>query len=654
MARLLSLHHHIASVPCWRVFWSSYLGRGGLEMLTRANHNVVDSKLFLQPSSSSCQLVASGSMKLRTWKSHQLFSSQSWASASSRDDALDIQRRTNSTMGDSPKDSAPTLPPASVVLSRPLMTANNALCFEQRMGCNNVRGKKMSFSEYASCEFPPLAELLHGRFQAGWRRYALAFQSYESMPHENRDKLISSARIYLRRALQEGADLTSIKAGETMALASSHGGPTVVPPLSSLSSMANPVFRGGSIALAILPLARGKGEENSLVQQNVPPDPASLSEAAVVSTSKATAGDEEHLAGVETRNGKEDNVLPGVVMSTSKGRRKEEEEEAALSTSSSLSSSSKLAKVRKARADAVAEGRRRMGKVEVVSEEDVAKEGVAEGEVQEGVTGENDLVQGSEAWLALRRWRLTASSFGNAVGMWTGGREALWEEKVGLREPMASNEAMSWGMNSEAKAIQRYCEITEHEVEKMAFCVYREGEDEHSWLGASPDGLVAADALSLNKGRGLLEVKCPFNKGRPLAATPYPRVPHYYIPQAQGLMEILDRDWLDFYVWTVKGSVVFRVERDPAYWAMLHSAMAEFWWQNVVPARLALLNNKGKEEVALYRPRDSELTAKIVETSKRLAEGCRTTWIEKKGRAYKTAIPLKPSIVPPVLFSQSE
>lgn len=46
-----------------------------------------------------------------------------------------------------------------------------------------------------------------------------------------------------------------------------------------------------------------------------------------------------------------------------------------------------------------------------------------------------------------------------------------------------------------------------------------------------------------------------------------------------GLLEIFDREWADFYVWTVNGSVVFRVERDPAYWALLFPVLSHFWWQ---------------------------------------------------------------------------
>ena len=100
--------------------------------------------------------------------------------------------------------------------------------------------------------------------------------------------------------------------------------------------------------------------------------------------------------------------------------------------------------------------------------------------------------------------------------------------------------------------------------------MYREADDRFSWLGASPDGLLPSDGLHLHPNGGVLEIKCPYGAtGDPRQARPYGKVPWYYVPQVQGLMEVLDRDWLDFFVWTVEGSEVHRVQRDRAYWNVL-------------------------------------------------------------------------------------
>ncbi|KAL0462732.1 UNVERIFIED_CONTAM: hypothetical protein Slati_0160800 [Sesamum latifolium] len=50
-------------------------------------------------------------------------------------------------------------------------------------------------------------------------------------------------------------------------------------------------------------------------------------------------------------------------------------------------------------------------------------------------------------------------------------------------------------------------------------------------------------------------------------------------------MEILDRDWMDMYVWTVNGSSLFRLHRDVEYWNILKTALSDFWWKHVQPAK---------------------------------------------------------------------
>lgn len=96
----------------------------------------------------------------------------------------------------------------------------------------------------------------------------------------------------------------------------------------------------------------------------------------------------------------------------------------------------------------------------------------------------------------------------------------------------------------------------------------------HGWLGASPDGLI--ESLSLNPpasagaagsgggsspdgdagwqsvrpvrgagplmgpGRGILEIKCPYNRGQPELAVPPPHAIWYYMPQVMIEALLLD------------------------------------------------------------------------------------------------------------------
>lgn len=233
----------------------------------------------------------------------------------------------------------------------------------------------------------------------------------------------------------------------------------------------------------------------------------------------------------------------------------------------------------------------------------------------------NDLLQRSEEWFALRKDRLTTSTFSTALGFWKGKRRSeLWHEKVFASEAQvieASKRcAMDWGVTNEAAAIERYKSITGRDVSSLGFAVH--AEDRYYWLGASPDGLLDCFA-----GGGILEVKCPYNKGKPETALPWSTMPFYYMPQVQGQMEIMDREWVDLYCWTINGSTIFRVIRDREYWELMHGILKEFWWENVIPAKEALSMGK-EEEAKSYIPASTHrLTGLTIAKSLKLATGAR-------------------------------
>lgn len=109
---------------------------------------------------------------------------------------------------------------------------------------------------------------------------------------------------------------------------------------------------------------------------------------------------------------------------------------------------------------------------------------------------------------------------------------------------MTGNMATAWGTRSEPLARKQYMAITGHAIEHCTFKAM--GSDRaHDWIGGSPDGLIHMQqpehidspqgsfvhGLSLATGDGVLEIKCPFNRGKPNDARPPLKAPYYYVPQ---------------------------------------------------------------------------------------------------------------------------
>ncbi|KAI4298194.1 hypothetical protein L6164_031782 [Bauhinia variegata] len=241
----------------------------------------------------------------------------------------------------------------------------------------------------------------------------------------------------------------------------------------------------------------------------------------------------------------------------------------------------------------------------------------------------SDTPQRSDEWFALRRDKLTTSTFSTALGFWKGKRRfALWHEKVFETEEQmldsSKKRAVEWGVLNEVAAIDRYKKITGHEVSSFGFAVH--SEERFHWLGASPDGL-----LGCFPGGGVLEVKCPYNKGKPETGLPWSTMPFYYMPQVQGQMEIMDRDWVDLYCWTPNGSTIFRVVRDLGYWELIHGILREFWWENVIPGREYVWVGREKEAVS-YKPGSRhKLTGLVIAKSRKLASEAKLLCRERAG-----------------------
>ncbi|XP_024991052.1 uncharacterized protein LOC112525246 [Cynara cardunculus var. scolymus] len=238
-------------------------------------------------------------------------------------------------------------------------------------------------------------------------------------------------------------------------------------------------------------------------------------------------------------------------------------------------------------------------------------------------------------WQEQRKYKLTASTFAQAIGFWPGRRVQLWLEKIGAVEPFTGNLATCWNNIKEEEALERYKLITGNSVILPEFQVSGKLNPADNWFAASPDGVVDKIIYGLPY-RGVLEIKCPFYKGDMRKGYPWSQVPYNFIPQAQGLMEILDRDWMDFYVWTPKGSSLIRIDRDVEYWKVLKIALSDFWWDHVQPAREIYSNYVVRDPLielkSLCPAPKHELCSYIIKESKRVVGNSRLLMREINGK----------------------
>lgn len=140
-----------------------------------------------------------------------------------------------------------------------------------------------------------------------------------------------------------------------------------------------------------------------------------------------------------------------------------------------------------------------------------------------------------------------------------GSRQQLWREKTSRAAKWVNEAAVAWGTTLEPVA-KLYHEAEQGVIVVPSGFVVHPDID---WLGGSPDGLI--------DGRGMSEYKCPYSQ------KVWDEPPEYYIPQVQGLLEILDRDWCHFVCWTPKEVATWKIERSQEYWDWMLPKLCEFW-----------------------------------------------------------------------------
>ncbi|CAG9823924.1 unnamed protein product [Phaedon cochleariae] len=200
----------------------------------------------------------------------------------------------------------------------------------------------------------------------------------------------------------------------------------------------------------------------------------------------------------------------------------------------------------------------------------------------------------SPKWFEERRMRVTASNFGSIC------KARSVESKLNIVQDLLSQDVFSnagtrHGVDNEPNAIQEYLKIhNKFTYQRCDLLIH----NEYYFLGASPDGLLDLD--------GVLEVKCPHsirNENPNNAKLPYLDIDgklkissdHQYF-QIQGILEITNRPWCDFVMYTFEGINVERVHRNMRFFKPMIKRLQEFYYFFYLP------NLLGVAEYMRWRP----------------------------------------------------
>jgi hypothetical protein len=170
--------------------------------------------------------------------------------------------------------------------------------------------------------------------------------------------------------------------------------------------------------------------------------------------------------------------------------------------------------------------------------------------------------QRSEEWLELRENMITASDVASAIGENHYESPDEFVRKKVLRTKWAGNAATAHGTELEPFVRDLYDKTYGRRSHEIGLVQHKD----YPWLGGSADG-ITEDGL-------LIEIKCP------LTRKIEKKVPKYYVPQIQLLLEITDLEECDFIQYRPGDPpefVVVRVLRDREWFARYLPAMKACW-----------------------------------------------------------------------------
>lgn len=204
-------------------------------------------------------------------------------------------------------------------------------------------------------------------------------------------------------------------------------------------------------------------------------------------------------------------------------------------------------------------------------------------ELQENTKGQSK----SALWQNERRKRLTASLFGQVFKAKS--YNALENIASRIKENKnISTSATNHGLKHELSALKLYSEKTNTTYFRSGLVIH----EKYPFLGASPDALVGYD--------GVVEIKCPYNirhckienvKLDFLDGNMKLKRTHNYYFQIQGILEVTNRRWCDFVIYTYKDISIERIERDESTFVNMLPSLRDFYYFHLLP-KLVRPNNQ--------------------------------------------------------------
>jgi len=173
----------------------------------------------------------------------------------------------------------------------------------------------------------------------------------------------------------------------------------------------------------------------------------------------------------------------------------------------------------------------------------------------------NEVIQGTDEWLALRKTKITATDASVIMGVspWKT-KIQLYNEKISQNDNTFVNESMQRGLDLEP--IARDLFNIQTGIKMNPTVVIKD------WAMASLDGISSC-------GQFIVEIKCPGHKDHAISLEG--KIPDQYYPQIQHQMYVTDLQFAYYYSFDGIEGVIVIVKRDDEYIAKMVEEEKKFY-----------------------------------------------------------------------------